>query len=99
MDLVRYAETYGHEFDYQIPYPTAYRDYLIRAFNADVPYDQFLTEQVAGDLLAEPRLHPTEGYNESVIGTGFWQLGEATHAPVDVLGDEAGRLDNQIDVF
>lgn len=99
MDLVRYAETYGHEFDYQIPYPTAYRDYLIRAFNADLPYDQFLIEQVAGDLLAKPRLHPTEGYNESVIGTGFWQLGEATHAPVDVLGDEAGRLDNQIDVF
>jgi len=99
MDLVRYAETYGHEFDYQIPHATAYRDYLIRAFNADVPYDQFLTEHVAGDLLAEPRRHPTEGYNESVIGTGFWQLGEATHAPVDVLGDEAGRLDNQIDVF
>ena len=99
MDSMRYAETYGHEFDYSIPHAYRYRDYLIRAFNADVPYDQFVTEHVAGDLLPTPRLHPTEGYNESVIATSSWWLGEATHAPVDVLGDEAGRIDNQIDVF
>ncbi|MCB9938368.1 MAG: PSD1 domain-containing protein [Planctomycetaceae bacterium] len=99
MDLMRYAETYGHEFDYAIPHAYKYRDYLIRAFNADVPYDRFVMEHVAGDLLQPPRLHPTEGYNESVIATSSWWLGEATHAPVDVLGDEAGRIDNQIDVF
>ncbi|MDA1053052.1 MAG: PSD1 and planctomycete cytochrome C domain-containing protein [Planctomycetota bacterium] len=99
MDLMRYAETYGHEFDYAIPHAYKYRDYLIRALNADVPYDRFVMEHVAGDLLQPPRLHPTEGYNESAIATGFWWLGEATHAPVDVLGDEAGRIDNQIDVF
>ncbi|MBC8356494.1 MAG: PSD1 domain-containing protein [Planctomycetes bacterium] len=98
MDLMRYAETYGHEFDYTIPHAYRYRDYLIRAFNADVPYDRFVTEHIAGDLL-EPRRHPTDGSNESVIGTSSWWLGEATHAPVDVLGDEAGRIDNQIDVF
>ncbi|MCO6454972.1 MAG: PSD1 domain-containing protein [Pirellulaceae bacterium] len=99
LDLVRYAETYGHEFDYAIPHATQYRDYVVRALNADVPYDQFVVEHLAGDLLAEPRRHPTDGYNESVIGTGFWFLGEATHAPVDVRGDEAGRIDNQLDVF
>ncbi|HUG67536.1 MAG TPA: DUF1549 and DUF1553 domain-containing protein, partial [Pirellulaceae bacterium] len=99
MDLMRYAETYGHEFDYAIPHAYKYRDYLIRAFNADVPYDRLVMEHVAGDLLHPPRLHPSEGYNESVIGTSAWWLGEATHAPVDVLGDEAGRIDNQIDVF
>jgi hypothetical protein len=99
MDLMRYAETYGHEFDYPIPHAYKYRDYLIRAFNADVPYDRFVMEHVAGDLLHPPRLHPTDGYNESVIATSSWWLGEATHAPVDVLGDEAGRIDNQIDVF
>ncbi len=99
MDLVRYAETYGHEFDYAIPHATEYRDYLIRALNEDVPYDQVVIEHIAGDLLENPRRHPTEGYNESTIGTGFWWLGEATHAPVDVRGDEAGRVDNQIDVM
>ncbi len=99
MDLIRYAETYGHEFDYAIPHAYKYRDYLIRAFNADVPYDRLVLEHVAGDLLQPPRLHPSEGFNESVIGTSSWWLGEATHAPVDVLGDEAGRIDNQIDVF
>jgi len=99
MDLVRYAETYGHEFDYPIPHASEYRDYLIRAFNADVPYDSLIREHIAGDLLDEPRLHPERQTNESVIGTGFWWLGEATHAPVDVRGDAAGRLDNQIDVM
>ena len=98
MDLMRYAETYGHEFDYPIPHAYKYRDYLIRAFNADVPYDRFVKEHITGDLIA-PRFHPTDGYNESVIGTSSWWLGEATHAPVDVTGDEAGRIDNQIDVM
>jgi len=99
LDLVRYAETCGHEFDYPIPGAHHYRDYLIRAFNADVPYDRFVLEHLAGDLLPDPRRHPTEGYDESIIGTGFWFLGEATHAPVDSKGDEAGRIDNQLDVM
>ncbi len=99
MDLVRYAETYGHEFDYPIHHAYRYRDYLIRAFNADVPYDLFMAEHVAGDLLEAPRRHSQEGFNESVIGTGFWFLGEAVHAPTDVRGDEAIRIDNQIDVM
>jgi hypothetical protein len=99
MDLVRYAETYGHEFDYPLRYAHEYRDYLIRAFNADVPFDQFIREHIAGDLLNEPRKNPEEGWNESIIGTGFWYLHEATHAPTDVLGNEADIMDNQIDVF
>ena len=99
MDLTRYAETCGHEFDYPLPYAHQYRDYLIRAFNVDVPYDKFITEHIAGDLIDNPRIHPTEKFNESVLGTGFWFLGEATHGPVDVKGDEAGRVDNQIDVM
>jgi len=99
LDLVRFAETYGHEYDFEMPEAYLYRDYVIRAFNADVPYDQFVLEHIAGDLLPQPRRHPTDGYNESVIGTGFWFLGEATHSPVDVRADEAGRIDNQIDVL
>ncbi len=98
LDLVRYAETHGHEYDYPIRYAWQYRDYVIRALNADVPYDQFVTEHIAGDLLDSPRQHPQEQYNESIIGTGFWFLSQGTHAPVDVRADEAERIANQIDV-
>ncbi|NNE94173.1 MAG: DUF1549 domain-containing protein [Verrucomicrobiales bacterium] len=99
MDLVRYAESYGHEFDYPIDYTHEYRDYLIRALNADLPYDEFVTEHVAGDLIPEPRRHPNEEFNESILGTAFWYFHEATHAPTDVRQNEADIMDNQIDVF
>ena len=99
LDLTRFAESYGHEADYPIRNAHVYRDYLIRAFNEDLPYNDFVVEQIAGDLLKRPRLEPATGRNESRIATGFWWLGEATHSPVDVRGDEAGRIDNQIDVM
>ena len=99
MDLVRYAETAGHEFDYPLLNASEYRDYVIRAFNSDVGYDRFVAEHIAGDLLPDPRENPEHHFNESQIATAFWYLGEANHAPVDVLGDEANRIDNQIDVF
>ena len=99
LDLVRYAETRGHEFDYDIPGAYQYRDYVIRAFNADVPYDRFVTEHVAGDLLPDPRRDATGTINESVLGTGFWFLNEQVHSPVDIRQDECDRVDNQIDVF
>ena len=134
LDLVRYAETLGHEFDYPLAHAHQYRDYVIRALNADVPYNRFVVEHVAGDLLmvegrglrvegkgnarlersqpdaADPqpstlnhqpiaRLHPTDGYNESLLATGFWFLGEDKHAPVDAKGEQAARIDNQLDVF
>jgi hypothetical protein len=99
LDLVRFAESCGHEFDFDMPLAWQYRDYIIRAFNLDLPYDQFLREQIAGDLLPNPRLHPEKGFNESIIGTGFLYLGEAVHAPVDIRDDEGARIDNQIDVL
>ena len=99
LDLMRYAESRGHEFDYDIPNAYQYRDYVIRAFNADVPYDQFIREHLAGDLLSEPRLNPQHGFNESVLGPGFWHLGEWVHSPVDTRKDEADRFDNMIDVM
>lgn len=99
LDLVRYAETLGHEFDYPLHHAWQYRDYVIRAFNEDVPYDQFVTEHIAGDLIPNPRRHSTEGYNEAIIATGFWFLCEDKHAPVDVKREEASKIDNQIDVF
>jgi len=99
LDLVRYAETHGHEFDFDIADAWKYRDYVVRALNADVPYNQFLTEHLAGDLLPKPRRHPRDGSNESLTATGFWWLGEGKHSPVDSRADYAERVDNQIDVF
>ena len=99
MDLFRYAESRGHEFDANTPNAYRYRDYLIRALNADVPYDQFVSEHMAGDLLEKPRLHPETGANESILATGFWFLGEWIHSPVDTRQDEADRFDNMIGVF
>ena len=99
LDLVRYAETYGHEFDVDMAESYHYRDYVIRAFNADVPYDRFVTEHLAGDLLPQPRRHPVEKFNESIQATAFWFLGEEKHSPVDLRVDGADRRDNQIDVF
>jgi len=98
LDLVRYAETYGHEFDYPIPHVSHYRNWVVAALNADLPYDQFATEQIAGDMLATPRLDPVDGTNQSLAGSAFWWLGDAVHAPVDARGDQAARVDNQIDV-
>ena len=98
LDLVRYAESLGHEFDYPIANAWRYRDYVIRAFNADVPYDQFLREHIAGDLLAEPR-RSISGDNESVQATAAWWFVEQTHSPVDARQHRADRIDNQIDVL
>ena len=99
LDLVRYADTLGHEFDYPIINAWRYRDYVIRAFNSDLPYDQFVTEQIAGDLLPKPRRNPAAGFNESIIGTAFFWLGQRSHSPVDVRQEVAEIIDNQIDVM
>lgn len=98
MDLVRYAESRGHEFDPIIPNAWQYRDYLVRAFNADVPYDAFVKEHIAGDLFPA-RINRETGANESILGTGFWHLGEEVHSPVDIRQDELDRLDNRLDVM
>jgi hypothetical protein len=99
LDLVRYAETRGHEFDFRIPNAFEYRDWVVRAYNADLPFDDFTREQIAGDLLDPPRRHPEGGWNESLIGTGFWWLGEEIHSPVDLRQDQADRTANKVDVF
>jgi hypothetical protein len=69
LDLARYADTAGDNSDYPIPQAYLYRDYVIDAFNADVPYDRFLHEQLAGDILAADG--PPEDYARRVVATGF----------------------------
>ena len=99
LDLIRYAESRGHEYDHTTPNPWHYRDYVIRAFNADLPFNEFFIEHVAGDLLPHPRTDENDSANESILGTGFWYLGDWIHSPTDIRADEMDRIDNQIDVF
>lgn len=68
LDLASYADSHGFELDYPRPHAWRYRDYVIRAFNDDKPYDQFLREQIAGDVLA-----PDDP--SAVIATGFLAAG------------------------
>lgn len=69
LDLVRYADTAGDNADYPIPQAHLYRDYVIDSFNADVPYDRFLHEQLAGDILAQSAT--ASDYARLVTATGF----------------------------
>ena len=72
LDVARYAESTGKERNFAYPEAWRYRDYVIAAFNADKPYDRFLREQVAGDLL--PAKDAAQR-NELLIATGFLAIG------------------------
>ena len=76
LDLVRFAETNSYETDEVKPHAWRYRDYVIRAFNSDKPYDQFIREQLAGDEL------PDSGA-DGLIATGFYRLGIWDNDPAD----------------
>ncbi len=100
MDVMRFGETFGNDWNYELHGAWHYRDYLIRAFNSDVPYDQLVREHLAGDLLEKPRLNHELGLNESLIGTASYRLGEQGHD--DCIYFRAVRtdvVDNQIDVL
>ncbi|HYZ83887.1 MAG TPA: DUF1549 and DUF1553 domain-containing protein, partial [Bryobacteraceae bacterium] len=99
LDLVRFSETNGHEYDNDKMAPWRYRDYVIRAFNQDLPYDQFVREHIAGDLLAKPRLSPDGTITESPIGTAFYWFGEVLNSATDSVKSRADEVDNQIDVL
>ena len=100
LDLVRYAETHGSESDPEIPQMWRYRDYVIRAFAADVPADQLIREHIAGDLLppAQTRFSH-DALNESRVGPAHFRLVEHGFQPVDTLDDQVKAVDSQIDVL
>jgi mono/diheme cytochrome c family protein len=87
LDLVRYAETNSFERDNPKPNVWRYRDYVIRAFNADKPYDLFLKEQLAGDEL--DRTDP-----DAIIATGYYRLGIWDDEPSDPLQARYDGLDD-----
>ena len=87
LDVVRFAESNGYESDGDRPNAWRYRDYVIRSFNEDKPYDRFLTEQLAGDLLRWARSRPdsddapTKEQAELLIAAGFNRCG-----PIHLVG-------------
>jgi hypothetical protein len=99
LDLARFAETSGHEFDFEKQEAWRYRDYVIRAFNQDLPYDQFVKEQIAGDLLASKRLTPDGKQLETPVATGLFGLGEERNGATDLGEVRAEKMDSRIDVF
>lgn len=88
LDLVRYAETNSFERDGTKPNAWKYRDYVIRSFNDDKPYDQFLREQLAGDELETVT-------SDSIIATGYYRLGIWDDEPAD---PELARYDAWDDI-
>ena len=97
MDVVRYGETKSFESDYKMIHAYAYRDYLIRMFNDDVPYKDFVMESLAGDLVKKPRLSNGGKINESIKGPGFVYLTDGQHGPPDLHDDEARIFSGIID--
>ena len=98
MDWFRYAESYGSEGDPDVPYATQYRDYVIRAINADVPYDQLIHEHLAGDLLEKPRINQKLGLNESAIGPAHLRMVPHGFGVTNAYDEQITFTDNQVDV-
>ena len=92
LDVVRYADTSGNASDYPVPQAHKYRDWVIRAFNRDLPYDQFLREQIAGDLM--PGGTDAERY-ERIVATGY--LAIARRFGGDRMGEHHLTLEDTID--
>lgn len=94
LDVARYAESSGREAEWSYPNAWRYRDYVIRSFQSDKPYDRFLTEQIAGDLL------PVESdaqWNEHLIATGFLAIGPKSLTEQNPRQFAADLVDEQID--
>ncbi len=89
LDVARYADTNGYERDGNKPAVWRYRDYVIRAFNNDKPFDRLILEQLAGDELPDAN-------TESVIGTGFLRLGPWDDEPADARSDHFDQLDDLV---
>jgi hypothetical protein len=96
LDIARYADSTGNDEDHRYPYAWRYRDYVIDAFNRDLPYDQFVREQVAGDLMPSPDGGAVNV--RGVVATGFLALGPKALAQPDKRKMIVDVWDEQIDV-
>lgn len=90
LDLVRYAETDGYERDHEKPFVWRYRDWVVDALNADMPYGEFVTKQLCGDELPDATL-------ADHIATGYFRLGIWDDEPTDKLQHRYDDLDGIAD--
>jgi len=88
LDVVRFAESNGFEMDGERPHAWKYRDFVIKSFNADKPYDRFLTEQLAGDLLAKDKAGAEA--EQLWVATGMHRCG-----PIQVVAGNVDSAENR----
>ncbi len=91
LDLVRFAESNGYERDAAKPFAWRYRDYVIRAFNDDKPFDRFAIEQLAGDELPDGQVSA-----ETLVATGYYRMGPWDDEPADPAQDRSDQLDDVV---
>ena len=97
LDVARYGDSTGNDEDHRYPYAYHYRDYVIESFNHDVPFDRFVREQIAGDLLPAD---PPGGINRrGMVATGFLALGQKALAQQDKKKLLFDMYDEQIDTI
>ncbi|MCB1224877.1 MAG: PSD1 domain-containing protein [Verrucomicrobiales bacterium] len=96
LDVTRYADSVGRTRNAPFPFAWRYRNYVMDAFNADKPYDQFLMEQVAGDLL---ETNDATEHAQQVVATGLLALGSMDLNERDEEQFQLDRIDDQMDTL
>ena len=96
LDVARYADSNGSDFNATFHQAWRYRDYVIDSFNADKPYDQFLAEQIAGDLLPAK---DEAARTSQLVATGFLMLGPKMLSERDKAKLQMDVVDDQIDTI
>ena len=96
LDVARYGESSGKDVNILYPHAWRYRDYVIESFKKDKPYDQFLKEQIAGDLM---KFRDKRDQAEKIVATGFLAIGAKTHNSRDRRQFALDMADEQIDVI
>ncbi|MGB7347579.1 MAG: PSD1 and planctomycete cytochrome C domain-containing protein [Pirellulaceae bacterium] len=94
LDVARYAESTGREVNMTYPHAWRYRDYVIDSFNDDKPFNRFVQEQIAGDLLP---VEDDEQWQENLIATGFLAMGTKNVNENNGRQFQADLIDEQID--
>ena len=95
LDIARYGDSNGGDENHAYPHAWRYRDYVIDAFNRDIPYDQFIHQQLAGDLLKSQHAEQTH----LITATGFLAIGTKILAEKDPVKKRADIVDEQIDTL
>ena len=96
LDVARFAESSGKSVNVTFPHAWRYRDYVIDAFNKDQPYDRFIQQQIAGDLLP---IGSDEDWQENLIATGFLAIGTKSLIERNPRQFRADLVDEQIDTM